>query len=187
MTPRRILIGGSVRSGKSAFAISLARRVGERRVCIATARPVDDEMCARIARHREDRGADFHTIEEPLAVPATLRQVIDADVVVVDCLTVWIANLLLRGDSEATILGEVEDLAGALAQATFHSVLVSNEVGMGVHPETVLGRRFRDSVGRAHQRLARDADELYFAALGVMLRLRPGPLEACAVADACRG
>jgi adenosylcobinamide kinase / adenosylcobinamide-phosphate guanylyltransferase len=171
-----ILIGGGARSGKSAFALARARQLGVRRICVATARPVDDEMQARIARHRRDRGADFETIEEPLELPATLRMLAGVDVVVVDCLTFWVSNLLLRGDDEMHILSEVEVFADVVREVAFHTLVVTNEVGMSVHPEHALGRTFRDLVGRAHQRLARNADEIYFAALGVIVRLRPGPV-----------
>jgi len=98
------------------------------------------------------------------------------DVVVIDCLTLWLSNLLVRGDSEGAVLVEVDALVAALDQAAFHTVVVTNEVGMGVHPEHALGRVFRDVAGRAHQTLAAAADEIYFAALGVMLRLRPSPV-----------
>lgn len=174
--PTRILIGGGVRSGKSAFALTLARRLGRRRTFVATARGLDEEMRRRIAQHQRDRGTDFTTIEEPLELPSLLEHVADVDVVVVDCVTLWLSNLLLRGDDEGVILSHVDRLVDVLRAPRFHALLVTNEVGMGVHPEHALGRVFRDVAGRAHQRLARGADEIYFAALGVMLRLRPPPV-----------
>src|SRR5215472_7176832 len=95
---RRVLIGGSVRSGKSAFALALARRLGERRAFVATARALDDrEMAERIERHRNERGDDFFTVEEPLAVVPALGGLARFEVVVIDCLTLWIANLLIGG------------------------------------------------------------------------------------------
>ncbi len=173
---KRILIGGSVRSGKSTLAVSLARHLGSRRAFVATAQGLDAEMCDRISRHRQERGGDFVTIEEPIALPAALRRLVEVDVVVIDCLTVWIANLLVRGVTEPTIAADVDDLVTVLDSLPVHAIIVTNEVGMGVHPETALGRTFRDVVGRAHQRLARIADEIYLAALGVTLRLHPGPV-----------
>ena len=173
---RRILIGGGVRSGKSAFAVSLARRLSGRRVFVATAQGLDDEMRDRITRHQQQRGADFATIEEPIELVATLRRLAAVDIVVIDCLTVWIANLLVQGVEASVIATRVDELAALLAGLPFHTIMVTNEVGMGVHPETALGRTFRDVVGRAHQCLARVADEIYFAALGVILRLQPGPV-----------
>lgn len=179
MTGRRkvVLVGGGARSGKSTFALVRARELGTRRLFVATARPYDAEMVERIARHRAERGAEFDTIEEPVALPELLLGVRDHDVVVVDCLTLWLSNLLLDGMSSGAIERRVEDLAGALARLPCHVVLVTNEVGMGLHPETALGRTFRDLAGRAHQRLALAADELHLAVLGVLVRLKPGPIE----------
>ena len=173
---KRIMIGGGVRSGKSAFALSLARRLGARRAFVATAQEVDADLRERIARHQQARGADFATFEAPFELEATLRRLTDVDVVVIDCLTIWLANLLVRGLEEPTIAARVDALAALLVELPVHIVIVTNEVGMGVHPETALGRTFRDVVGRAHQRLARVADEIYFAALGVIIRLQPGPV-----------
>jgi adenosylcobinamide kinase/adenosylcobinamide-phosphate guanylyltransferase len=172
-----ILIGGGVRSGKSAFAVSLARRLGARRAFIATARAYDDEMRDRIARHQAERGAAFRTLEEPVALAAALRRLEGVDAAVVDCLTLWLSNLLLDGLGPPQIEERIEELAAVLAERRFHTVLVTNEVGMGVHPESALGRAFRDLAGRAHQRLARCADEIHFAVLGVVVRLKPGPVE----------
>lgn len=172
-----ILVGGGARSGKSAFALERARALGARRVFLATGQALDAEMAARVAAHRASRGADFATLEEPLAVPRALAGIAAADVVVVDCLTLWLANLLLRGDAHDVILAQVDELVATLASASFHSVLVTNEVGMGVVPDNALARAFRDLTGIAHQRLARAADEVYVAVLGLVLRLRPGPVE----------
>jgi adenosylcobinamide kinase/adenosylcobinamide-phosphate guanylyltransferase len=94
---RIVLVGGGVRSGKSAFALSRARALGERRLFVATAEAFDDEMRERAARHREERGAEFRTLEEPRALVEALSVVDDVDVVVIDCLTLWLTNLLLGG------------------------------------------------------------------------------------------
>lgn len=171
-----VLTGGGVRSGKSAFALGLARRWGPRRVFIATAEPGDQDMTERIARHARDRGPDFRTVEAPLGVVEAVLEIEGADVVVLDCLTLWISNLLLRGDLEPSILEQVDRLAAVLLRKTFHTILVTNEVGMGVVPDSALGRAFRDACGRAHQALARSADEIYFGAMGTLIRLRPEPL-----------
>ncbi len=171
-----ILLGGGTRSGKSDFALVLARRLGERRLFVATAQPGDDEMRARIRRHRETRGPDFQTREEPLAIVDLIRQARDCDVVVLDCLTLWLANLLLRGDDADAVMHQVENLAAALECRCVHAVVVTSEVGLGLVPETPLGRTFRDLAGLAHQRLAEMADEVYFGVLGVLLRLKPAPV-----------
>jgi adenosylcobinamide kinase/adenosylcobinamide-phosphate guanylyltransferase len=171
-----ILVGGGTRSGKSDFALARARRLGPRRLFVATARAGDAEMAARIDRHRQTRGADFHTLEEPLALPEALCRAEGWDVVLLDCLTLWLANLLLEGKGQGAVLGHVEELAAALRGVPAHVVVVTSEVGLGLVPETPLGRTFRDVAGLAHQRLARAADEVYFAVLGVVLRLKPGPV-----------
>jgi len=175
--PRLILIGGGARSGKSRFALERAQALGERRLFIATAEPSDGEMRDRIARHRAERGAVFDTLEEPRALAEALAADRDHDVIVVDCLTIWISNLLVGGAPADAVEGRVAALMAALAARRSHVVIVSNEVGMGLVPDTPLGRVFRDLTGRAHQRLAAVADELYLAAMGVLLRLRPGPVD----------
>jgi adenosylcobinamide kinase/adenosylcobinamide-phosphate guanylyltransferase len=172
-----ILIGGGARSGKSSFALARARELGVRRVFVATAQALDPEMEARIAAHRTDRGRDFRTVEEPLALPRALARLDEADVVVVDCLTLWISNLLVTGVAQEAILALVDDLVATVARAPFHTVLVTNEVGMGVVPDNELARAFRDVTGVAHQRLARAADEVHVAILGLVLRLRPEPVQ----------
>ncbi|HXT99543.1 MAG TPA: bifunctional adenosylcobinamide kinase/adenosylcobinamide-phosphate guanylyltransferase [Polyangia bacterium] len=176
--PRLILVGGGARSGKSSFAVARAQALGARRLFIATAERSDDEMRERIARHRADRaGAGFDTLEEPRALAEAIAADRDHDVILVDCLTIWISNLLVAGAPADAVEQRVAALVGILAQRRAHIVLVSNEVGMGLVPDTPLGRVFRDLTGQAHQRLAAIADELYLAAMGVLLRLRPGPVE----------
>lgn len=172
---RIIFIGGGTRSGKSAFALSLARRLGPRRLFLATAQAGDDEMSERIRRHRRERGEDFHTIEEPLAVAEAIERHTEQDVVLFDCVTLWLSNLLLEGNTTEAILQRVEELTAVLARRVLHAVVVSNEVGLGIVPETPLGRTFRDLAGLAHQRLSAVADEVYFAVLGTMLRIKPSP------------
>ena len=178
-----ILIGGGVRSGKSAFALGLARRLGKCRVYIATAEARDDEMVDRIGRHVRERGSEFQTQEAPLEVVETAAKVQDADVVVVDCLTLWLSNLLLRGDTEEAILEQVSRLIRTLHEKRFHAILISNEVGMGVVPDSALGRSFRDLCGRAHQALAACADEIYFGAMGALIRLKPSPITLVVAED----
>ncbi len=173
---RVILVGGGVRSGKSAFAVHLARQMGARRAFVATARAYDPEMEARILRHKQERRDEFHTVEEPLLVPEAVAKIDNVDVVVIDCLTLWLSNLLVRGDTIDMILERVDKLNEVLLQRRFHAIVVTNEVGMSVHPATALGRAFQDLSGWAHQRVARCADEVHLAALGTILRLRPPPI-----------
>jgi adenosylcobinamide kinase/adenosylcobinamide-phosphate guanylyltransferase len=177
MSGQLILVGGGVRSGKSTFALARARSLGARRAFIATAQAFDDEMRDRIALHRSERGVDFRTIEEPLAIPQVLAELHDVDAVVIDCVTIWLSNLLLREMPAPQILEQVDELVRVAARRRFHIIVVTNEVGMGVVPESALGRAFRDLSGLAHQRLAREADEVDVAILGTMLRIKPGPVQ----------
>jgi adenosylcobinamide kinase/adenosylcobinamide-phosphate guanylyltransferase len=170
---RVILIGGGARSGKSELALRFGRRLGVRRAFIATAQAGDAEMRDRITQHRRERGPEFETYEEPLRVPELLGRLKGVDVVVLDCLTLWLSNLLCRGDGVTDIHEQVNALAELLEQRAFQAVIVTNEVGMGIVPDNALGRSFRDLTGAAHQRLGRVADEIYFGALGTMLRIRP--------------
>jgi adenosylcobinamide kinase/adenosylcobinamide-phosphate guanylyltransferase len=178
MSERRVvLVGGGVRSGKSAYAVARARALGSRRAFLATARAYDEEMAERIRRHQAERAGDFALIEEPIAVAEAVARLDGFDVAVIDCITLWLSNQLLDGVSPGEIERRASSLAGALRSAPCHVVVVTNEVGMGVHPETALGRTFRDLAGRTHQALARAADEIHLAVLGVLLRLKPGPVE----------
>lgn len=180
--PPLVLVGGGVRSGKSRFAAARACRLGQRRAFVATAEPLDDEMAARIRRHVDERGALFETVEVPVEVPATVERLSrTADVILVDCLTLWVSNLLVRGAAPADVAAAFARLAEVLRRRTVPVVLVSNEVGLGIVPETPLGRRFRDEVGTLHQLVGGMADELYAGVMGAMLRLHPGPVERVAV------
>lgn len=170
-----IVVGGGAKSGKSRFALSLAIKLGSRRLFIATAQAKDAEMDARIRAHQQSRADNFVTLEEPIALADALRSVTNTDVVVIDCLTLWLANLLLQDKTAEQIDDSVRELTAVLAQRDLHTIIVTNEVGMGIVPESALGRQFRDIAGLAHQRLSERADEVYFALLGTMLRLKPQP------------
>lgn len=171
-----ILIGGGARSGKSRFALGRALERGPRRLFVATGEPIDDEMRSRFERHRLERGGRFRTVELPYE-PETALVRPEADVIVVDCLTLWIGNLLVRGDGVERIEAALEHFRALVCVCPVPVVVVSNEVGLGVVPDNLLTRTFRDLVGRGHQRLSEVASELYFAAMGVVLRLKPGPVE----------
>ena len=178
---KRILIGGGARSGKSRLALERAVALGERRAFVATAQAFDDEMRERIVRHREERDTSWTTHEETLELSALLKR-LDADratdVIVVDCLTLWISNQLLRGDDDRKVEEALVRLVSTWSDLETPCILVTNEVGLGIVPEHALARRFRDIAGRAHQQLGSCADEVWFGAMGAMLRLKPGPVEA---------
>ena len=167
-----ILVLGGARSGKSAFAQRVAEEaVGAGRpVLIATGQAFDDEMAERIARHQADRGESWRTVEAPLELAEAISALPADAVAVVDCLTLWLSNLMLAERDVAAAAGE---LINAVAACPARLWLVSNEVGLGIVPETPLGRRFRDEAGRLHQRLAGVADEVYFVAAGLPLRMKP--------------
>lgn len=161
---------GGARSGKSAYALDQAMAgPAQRRVMIATAQALDEEMAARIARHREERGAEWVTIEEPLDLAKAVRDLHAGDVAVVDCLTLWLSNLML-GDLE--IGPATQDLCAALQASPADVFVISNEVGQGIVPDNPLARRFRDEAGWMHQAVAAAADRavLVVAALPLVLK-----------------
>jgi adenosylcobinamide kinase/adenosylcobinamide-phosphate guanylyltransferase len=168
-----LFILGGARSGKSRHAVAM--HAGRRRVIfIATAQPGDGDMAARIVRHRADRPAHWTTIEEPFDVAARLAALRAIDAAVVDCITVWVANLMLRGDADAAILAAADALAHLVPRCVFDVTLVSNEVGEGVHPETAAGLRFRDLLGAVNQRMAAACDGAVLMVAGLPLTLKAG-------------
>jgi adenosylcobinamide kinase/adenosylcobinamide-phosphate guanylyltransferase len=170
-TVRSALILGGARSGKSAYAQSLAEGYSPERLYLATATPGDDEMAARIARHQADRGHGWTALEEPLEVAAALLKHARAGrVVVVDCLTLWLTNLMLAGRDPGPA---VKTLAEAIRVLAGPAILVSNEVGMGIVPDHKLGREFRDWQGRANREIGAACDAVIFVAAGLPLQLKP--------------
>jgi adenosylcobinamide kinase / adenosylcobinamide-phosphate guanylyltransferase len=163
------LVGGA-RSGKSALAVELGRRHRGPVVFVATCPPLDDDLAARIERHRQAR-PDWPTIEEAVELASAVEKADRDALVIVDCLTVWVSNLMLRGDDEPEVTGAAAAFAGALLDRKGPAVVVSNEVGSGVHPEGALGRRYRDLLGRANQIVAAAADTTLLVVAGRVLRL----------------
>ncbi|WP_159882866.1 bifunctional adenosylcobinamide kinase/adenosylcobinamide-phosphate guanylyltransferase [Paenibacillus puerhi] len=175
---RKVLVTGGARSGKSSFAERYAATLGENGLYIATAQAYDEEMEERIALHRRDRelrGYLWSTAETPYGLAEAIRKA-QAPVVLVDCLTLWLSNWLLRLESEqeaARLLEEqVDELVEAFRAARQPVVLVTNEVGSGLVPEYKLGRLFRDASGRMNQRLAQEADQLFLVTAGVPVELK---------------
>ncbi|MBI4921204.1 MAG: bifunctional adenosylcobinamide kinase/adenosylcobinamide-phosphate guanylyltransferase [Devosia nanyangense] len=168
-----VLVLGGARSGKTGFAERLAMRAGQTPLYLATAQALDAEMRERVKLHQQQRHGRFATLEEPLAVPAALRAAARKhDVILVDCLTLWITNLL---GANRNVAEAVEELAAALAQIdTARIILVSNEVGLGIVPDNALARTFRDLAGSAHQRLAEICAEVHFIVAGLPMTLK-GP------------
>lgn len=163
------VIGGA-RSGKTSYALrECLARPARRHVMIATAQALDEEMAARIARHRQERGEDWVTVEAPLALAAAILDLRAGDAAVIDCLTLWLSNLLL-GDLD--VAQALEDLCAALVESPADLVVVSNEVGQGIVPDNPLARRFRDEAGRMHQALAAVADRAFMIVAGLPVTLK---------------
>jgi len=176
---RSDLVLGGVRSGKSRLALRLAAAMprGSRGAFLATAQALDGDMEARIARHRAERPAGWATLEEPYDVVAACESLAGSvDVVVLDCVTLWVANLLLRGDEEKSILAAADTLADFLAERRFSLIIVSNEVGAGVHPPTEVGLQFRDALGSVNQRMAAAVDRVSYMVAGLPVTIKDLPL-----------
>lgn len=182
-----VLVTGGARSGKSSFAEELAVGTGGQVTYIATAEAKDGEMTERIARHRRRRPGGWRTVEEPYRVTQVLRGEAErAQIVVIDCLTVWVNNLLFQEDfpaeqerefqlppgREQEILQQVEELATVAAAAPAKVIAVTNELGMGLVPAYAAGRIYRDLVGRANQVMARAASEVYLLVAGIPLKIK---------------
>lgn len=160
---------GGARSGKSRHAQQLAESVSQDRLFVATAQAHDEEMADRIARHQADRDARWRTIEAPLDLPEAIRtHGHGGRVLLVDCLTLWLSNLLLA-DADMEAAGDA--LLGSIAGVAAHLVIVSNEVGFGIVPDNALARRFRDAAGRLNQKVAAACDATDLVVAGIPLRI----------------
>jgi adenosylcobinamide kinase/adenosylcobinamide-phosphate guanylyltransferase len=170
----KALILGGARSGKSAFAQQRAMASGLQVCYLATAEAGDAEMVERIARHRADRPVEWGLVEEPLALAAALRTHAATNrCLLVDCLTLWLSNLLAAGDDRLTV--EIDALLDTLPTLPGHILLVSNEVGQGIVPANPLARRFRDEAGRLHQKIANRCERVLFIIAGLPLILKDCP------------
>lgn len=163
--PYTFLLGGA-RSGKSSLAVRLATAVGAPVVVVATADGRDDEMAKRIRAHRASRPAAWETVEAPLGLLETIRGIHDDACVILDCLTLWVSNALEAGASEDEIDGEAREIASVLARRSGPSVIVSNEVGLGIVPANELARTYRDVLGRVNASFAEQASRSYFVLAG---------------------
>ncbi|WP_408887069.1 bifunctional adenosylcobinamide kinase/adenosylcobinamide-phosphate guanylyltransferase [Kozakia baliensis] len=163
------LVLGGARSGKSAYAETIMRAQPGPWVYLATGQAWDDEMQERITRHQQERGAGWLTVEVPIELPQALRDA-GKKTVLVDCLTLWLTNLLL---GEHDIAAATEALLSALAARPGLTLLVGNEVGLGIVPDNALARRFRDEAGRLHQKIAALADKVVLTVAGIPLVVKP--------------
>lgn len=180
-----ILITGGARSGKSSFAELLAARPGLPVVYIATAQVYDEEMALRVKKHREQRPDEWNLIEEPLAIASVLeRYRSERIILLLDCVTLWLTNLLLseyreepenpyvREEKEQTILDQVRAVAHLAQEITPQVIMVTNEVGQGIVPDNPLSRAYRDLAGRANQILGRTASNVYFVVAGYPIEIK---------------
>ncbi|SIQ61139.1 adenosylcobinamide kinase /adenosylcobinamide-phosphate guanylyltransferase [Rhizobium sp. RU33A] len=169
---RSILVLGGARSGKSRFAEGLARNSALEKFYLATGRAWDDEMRARIETHKADRAHDgWTTHEEPVDVVGALKALDKPErVILVDCLTLWVTNLMMEEGRDVDADGA--ELAASLGELQATVIFVSNEVGLGIVPENKMARAFRDHAGRLHQAIAAEAAEVYFIAAGLPLKMK---------------
>jgi len=168
---KRILILGGARSGKSTFALREASAAEGKKAFVATAEALDDEMKARIANHQRERGKNWRTFEEPVEVPELLRKIgPDHGIILIDCLTLWVSNLMMRQLPFGRYVDELVEAISDDAPGLLY--IVSNEVGLGLVPETPLGRDYRDNIGRLNAEVASAATDVYFMAAGIPMKIK---------------
>lgn len=165
-----ILVTGGARSGKSRYAEQRTRELGSAPVYIATAEAFDAEMADRIAQHQQRRGPEWQTINAPLDLSQALKEADGRGPCLVDCLTIWLNNLMFH---ERDIAAATQELISVIHKRVDPVILVTNEVGSGIVPENALARRFRDEAGRMNQTMAEAVDEVYVSISGVPLKLKP--------------
>jgi len=168
-----ILITGGCRSGKSRFALDYANRNFSKKLYLATCEALDEEMAARIENHKKLRGPGWETVEEPISVVDKIEELENrVEVVLLDCITLWLSNLLLKWDDDLRIMDEVDKLIRIIQQSQTSFIFVSNEVGMGIVPADPLSRRFRDVSGMVNQRIAEAAGMIVFMVSGTPIYLK---------------
>lgn len=161
---------GGARSGKSRFALQRASEFSGKKAYIATAQALDDEMKERIDKHKKERSGDWTTFEEPINISGIIKDVHKKyDVIIIDCLTLWLSNLMLAGSN---IEKELELFISSLTDVHCSIFIVSNEVGLGIVPDNAIARKFRDLSGYVNQRIAETADEVYLAAAGIPIKIK---------------
>ena len=169
-----IFVTGGARSGKSDFAQGMAEKIEGKRVFVATAQAFDEEMAERIQKHQENRGTRWDALEEPINLGGAIRSILGQyKTILVDCLTVWMSNLLLEYQDQNERISEiVDDFFSGLSESDETIIVVSNEVGMGIVPDNKLARDYRDQLGFLNQRMARKADEVYVLFSGIPVKIK---------------
>ncbi len=171
---KKIFVLGGCRSGKSSYALETAQKFsGNKKVFIATCVPRDDEMQLRVARHQQERSRHWHTVEAPLHLSEAIVEAGGkASVLLVDCLTLWVNNLLMENYNSEQILDQVQSLTRAVSSVTCPVILVSNEVGTGIVPENKLARLYRDLVGSTNQAVAECVDQVIWTVAGIPVTIK---------------
>ena len=169
-----VFVLGGCRSGKSSYALETAQKFsGNKKVFIATCVPRDDEMQLRVARHQQERSRHWHTVEAPLHLSEAIVEAGGkASVLIVDCLTLWVNNLLMENYDSEQILDQVQSLTRAVSSVTCPVILVSNEVGTGIVPENKLARLYRDLVGSTNQAVAECVDQVIWTVAGIPVTIK---------------
>jgi adenosylcobinamide kinase/adenosylcobinamide-phosphate guanylyltransferase len=165
------VIGGA-RSGKTRFALGLGMKGDGPRAYVATAEPGDPEMIKRIEMHRRERGLAWDTVEEPLDIRGRIGNGAGYPTAVIDCVTLWVSNLIEDGHDDNAIIKEAEGLIQTIGSLGMMAIVISNEVGLGIVPDNSLARRFRDIAGIVNQRMAEAAKEVFFMASGIAMRIK---------------
>ena len=173
MEKRMIFITGGCRSGKSRYALDYANRHFSKKLFLATSEALDEEMAQRIENHKKVRGPEWQTIEEPVEIVNKIKEHGgDGKIILIDCLTLWLYNLLMRWGDDSKILNETDKLINVIKQNPASFILVSNEVGLGIVPADPLSRRYRDLLGTMNQRIAEALNTVIFMVSGIPLFLK---------------
>jgi adenosylcobinamide kinase/adenosylcobinamide-phosphate guanylyltransferase len=173
MGKKMIFITGGCRSGKSRYALDYTNQHFSKKLYLATCEALDEEMAQRIEHHKKMRGPEWQTIEEPIEIVEKIRQYGDkVEVILLDCITLWLSNLLIKWNDDLRVMEEVNQLIDTIKQSQTFFIMVSNEVGMGIVPAEPLSRRFRDLSGMANQKIAEMADTVIFTVSGIPIFLK---------------
>lgn len=173
MGKRLIFITGGTRSGKSRFALDYANRHFSKRLYLATCEVLDEEIAERVENHKKMRGPEWKTVEEPIEIIDKINEYGDrVEAILLDCITLWLSNLLMRQNSDVKIMDELDRFIKTIKQNQTSFIIVSNEVGMGIVPADSLGRRFRDLQGMANQKIAEAAETVILMVSGIPMILK---------------
>jgi adenosylcobinamide kinase/adenosylcobinamide-phosphate guanylyltransferase len=173
MNKKIIFIIGGARSGKSNFAVSMAQKKPGNVFFIATCEPLDKEMKERVKKHKQDRPAQWKTIEEYYDISSALLKIPSQNTVIIDCLTLWVSNFMIKKLKEEDILKEANNLMITAKKINSYVIIVSTEVGGGIVPDNKMAREFRDILGRVNQIVTKNSDEVYLMYTGIPIKIKP--------------